>query len=96
MFVDEDARLDVTPDKIVPYIAIVNLDPSKGERGPRGPRCRPMIPLPWSAETTVTLIDDAMTDEHLAKILDAAGRLVGLLDGRKVGFGRCEITVKPL
>ena len=95
LFIEEDARLSVTSDKIVPYVAIVNLTPSKGPKGPRGPRCRPMIPIPWHAETTAILIDDAVTAAHFAKIADVGGRLCGLLDGRTVGFGRCEITVAP-
>lgn len=92
LFVEEDAVLDVSVDKVIEYIAVVNLDPSKGPKGPRGPRCRPMVPMPWNAETYCTLIDDAITDEHLAKILDVGGRLCGLLDGRTIGFGRCEIV----
>jgi hypothetical protein len=94
LFVEEDAVLDVSADKVLEYVAIVNLDPSKGPRGPRGPRCRPLIPLPWNAATSVTLIDDAMTGDHLSKVADAAGRLVGLLDARSIGMGRCSITVK--
>jgi hypothetical protein len=96
LFVEEDAVLDVLADKVVPYIAIVNLNPSKGPRGPRGPRCRPMIPVPWRAETCCTLIDDAITADHLAKIADVSGRLCGLLDGRTIGFGRCEIAIKAV
>lgn len=94
LFVEDDAVLDVSADKVIEHIAIVNLDPSKGPRGPRGPRCRPMVPMPWRAETHVTLIDDAIAADHLAKILDYAGRLCGLLDARTIGYGRCELVVK--
>jgi hypothetical protein len=94
LFVEADAVLFVSADKLIEYIAVVNLDPSKGDRGPRGPRCRPMVPMPWAAETTIALIDDAVTDAHLEKIADMAGRLCGLLDGRKIGFGRCEMSIE--
>lgn len=96
LFVESDAPLSVSADKLVQYVVVVNLDPGKGERGPRGPRCRPMVPMPWSGEATIALIDAAVTDEHLAKIADVSGRLVGLLDGRKIGFGRCEMTVRRI
>lgn len=92
LFVEDDAVIDVTADKVIAYIAIVNLHPSRGPRGPRGPRCRPMVPMPWRAETYATLIDDAVTNEHLAKLLDYGGRLCGLLDARTIGYGRCEIV----
>lgn len=96
VFIESDAVLDTPIDKLKPYIAIVSLDPSKGPRSPKGPRCRPMIPLPWHAETTITLIDDAISDEHLAKICDAAGRFCGLFDGRAIKFGRCLWTIRRL
>lgn len=94
LFIEEDAILDVPTDKVIPYVAIVNLNPSKGPKGPRGPRCRPMVPTPWSARTFITAVDEAITVDHLENIADVAGRLVGLLDGRTIGFGRCEISMK--
>lgn len=93
VFVEDDVVLDVGPDKVVPYVAVVNLDPSKGPRGPRGPRCRPMVPLPWQGETTLTVLDAALKEESLAKIAEAGGKFCGLLDGRRVDFGRADISV---
>lgn len=96
LLVEEDARLDVDVSKVAPYVAIVNLDPGKGPRGPRGPRCRPLLPLPWRAETTLLVVDDAITDAALASIYEAAGRLVGVLDGRGIGFGRFAAQVTKI
>jgi len=96
LFVEDDAVLDVSADKIIEFIAVVNLDPSKGPKGPRGPRCRPLVPTPWRGETHVTLIDDAVTPDHLSKIMDYGGRLCGLLDARTIGYGRCDIVVKAV
>jgi hypothetical protein len=89
----DDAVLNVTPDKLVEYVAIVSLNPSLGKRSPRGARCRPLVPLPWRATTTTALLDEAVSDEDLAEIFDIAGRLVGLLDGRSLGKGRSHIKV---
>lgn len=96
VFIEEDATLDVSPDKVVPYVAVVNLDPSKGPRGPRGPRCRPMVPLPWRGETAITVLDAALKEDALGKIAEAGGKFCGLLDGRRVDFGRSDITVAKL
>lgn len=92
----DDAVIDVSPDKLVEYVAIVSLNPSLGKRSPRGPRCRPLVPVPWRATTTAALLDEAVSDEDLSHIFDVAGRLVGLLDGRQLGKGRSVITVTPL
>lgn len=96
VIVPEDAMLDVVPDKVIPWSTVVNLDPSKGPKGPRGPRCRPLIPLPWSAETTLTVTDDILTLEILQKIGEAAGKKCGFLDGRAIDMGRAIVTIKPL
>jgi hypothetical protein len=92
----DDAVLDVGPEHLVEYVAIVALNPSLGKKSPRGPRCRPLVPVPWHATTTAALLDEAVSDDDLAHIFDVAGRLVGVLDGRSLGKGRSAITVTRL
>ena len=45
----EDAVLDVPIERVRPLTLGVNLDPSKGTKGPRGPHTRPAIAPPWKA-----------------------------------------------
>lgn len=93
MIIEEEAILDVDISKVVAWEAVVNGDPSKGPRGPKVIRVRPLIPLPWSAQTRVAVYDDLLSHAMLSKIMDAAGKKVGLLDGRAIDMGRCEIIV---
>lgn len=88
-----DAELDVPLSKVVPLTLVVNLDPSKGNKGPRGPRTRPAIPPPWAAETELVVLDPILKLDVLQRIAERAGKQVGLLDGRAIDFGRCEIEV---
>jgi hypothetical protein len=92
----DDAVINVSADKLVEYIAIVSLNPSLGKKSSKGPKCRPLVPLPWRASTTAALLDEAIRGDDLAHIFDVAGRLVGVLDGRSLGKGRSAITVTPL
>lgn len=94
MIVEDDAILNVSVEKVVPWTVVVNLDPSKGPKGPRGARTRPLIPLPWKAATTIRAFDALITQEILSKITEAAGWKVGFLDARAIDMGRCDITVK--
>ena len=94
--VEEDALLDVSADKVIPWTVVVSLDPSKGPKGPRGPRTRPLSPVPWSAMTTIASLDDILTADILTKITEAAGLKCGLLDARAIDMGRCEMVVKEL
>jgi|ERR1017187_322402 hypothetical protein len=89
----EDALLDVPIEKVIPLTLVVNLDPSKGSKGPRGPRTRPAIQPPWNAETTIKVFDPILKKDVLQRIADRAGTQVGLLDGRSIDFGRCVITI---
>ncbi len=93
LIVEEDAALNVSSEKVVPWTVVVNLEPSKGPRGPRGPRTRPLIPIPWEAATTVRTFDGLLTKEIVQRIADAAGWKCGLLDGRSIDMGRCDISV---
>jgi hypothetical protein len=93
----DDAVIEnVGADKLVEYVVNVSLNPSLGRRSPRGPRCRPLVPLPWRAQTLAILLDEAVSADDLGHIFDVAGRLVGLLDSRTLGKGRASITVTPL
>jgi hypothetical protein len=92
--IPEDAILDVTTEQVRPLTLIVSLDPSKGNKSPRGPRTRPAIAPPWHAKTTLQVIDPILKPDVLQRIADRAGTQVGLLDGRSIDFGRCLIAVK--
>jgi hypothetical protein len=94
LLVDGDALLDKSIEDVVPWTVVVNLDPSKGPKGPRGPRTRPMIPIAWSASTSMTVMDDSLSGDVLAKIAEAAGKRCGVLDARSIDYGRCFIEVK--
>ena len=94
--VPEDAGLGVTADALKPLTLVVNLDPSKGPKGGRGPRTRPMLPAGWKATAELIVFDPILTIDHLQEICDRAGKQVGVLDGRAVDFGRCEITLQKL
>lgn len=92
--VPEDAPLGLAVDALRPLTLVVNLDPSKGSKGPRGARTRPMILPGWTATAELIVFDPILTLDHLQEICERAGKQVGLLDGRAVDFGRCLITVK--
>lgn len=94
MLVDADAPLDMPLSAVEMWTAVVNLDPSKGPKGPRGARTRPRLPLPWSATTTITVLDDLLSLPVLQSIFEAAGKRCGLLDARTIDYGRCHITIK--
>jgi hypothetical protein len=92
--VPNDALLGLKLEALQPLTLIVGLDPSKGSKGPRGPRTRPMIPPPWHARAELIVFDPILTFDVLAEIFDRAGKQVGLLDGRAIDFGRCLISLK--
>lgn len=94
LLVDADAPLSVEIDDVQAWTAVVNLDPSKGPKGPRGARTRPLIPVPWSATTSLTVMDDLLSSDVLGRIAEAAGKRCGLLDARSIDYGRCLITLK--
>ncbi len=90
----EDALLDIAVDKVCPLTLVVNLDPSKGNKGPRGPRTRPAIAPPWNASCVLHVVDPILKLDVLQRIAERAGKQVGVLDGRAIDFGRCYIRVK--
>jgi hypothetical protein len=94
VLIDADAELSTKLGDVQAWTAVVNLDPSKGPKGPRGARTRPMLPLPWSAETSLMAMDDLLSGDVLSEIAELAGKRCGLLDARSIDYGRCFITVK--
>lgn len=91
-----DAILGARIDDLRPLTLVVNLDPSKGNKGPRGPRTRPMIPPPWTATAEMIVFDPILKADVLGRIAERAGKQVGVLDGRAIDFGRCLITLKQV
>ena len=96
LLVEGDALLSRALSDVQPWTAVVNLDPSKGPRGPRGPRTRPLVPLPWSAETTFMVMDEQLTEDLLTELAELSGKRCGLLDARAIDYGRCLITVREI
>jgi len=94
--VPHDALLDASLADVVAFTIVVNLDPSKGSKGPRGPRTRPMVPLPWTAAAELIVFDQILSEDVLQEIAERAGKQVGLLDGRAIDFGRCLVTLARL
>lgn len=67
---------------------------SVGVNGKRVMRVRPEF-FPWSLTVTGTLIDDAgLNFDELERILDLAGRAIGIGDGRSIGYGRYAATAE--
>ena len=91
--VPNDVRLSATVAELQPMTLVVNLDPSKGNKGPRGPRTRPMLQVPWTGTAELIVFDQILKPDVLKRIADRAGTQVCLLDGRAIDFGRCFITV---
>ena len=94
VFADHAMLIGKKIDDLRPFRAVVNLIPSRGRRGPRGARTRPMIPVPWSAVVNFVVVDPVLEEKVLGEIAERAGKQVGFLDGRSKGFGRAVITVK--
>lgn len=57
----------------------------------RVPRCRPRFDE-WSTEIEVTYNEELISLDTLTEHLRNAGRMEGVGDGRKLAFGRFEIT----
>jgi len=95
LVVVEDIELGVNESDMRPFESVVNLDPSKGPKGPKGIRVRPMFEK-WAGSTEVITVDDALSQDVLARNFDMAGKLGGLGDGRAIGMGRCKITLTPI
>ena len=71
---------------------IVSLDPSKGTRSPKGPRCRPSFPE-WSLSFTVMFSGHLVDPARVVVYLRDAGLYEGLLEGRsKLKAGRFEVS----
>lgn len=92
--IPNDAPLGISADALRPITLVVNLDPSKGSKGPRGPRTRAMVSPGWKATADLITFDPILTHDVLQDIFERGGKQVGLLDGRAIDFGRCLITLK--
>lgn len=56
--------------------------------GRRVMKVRPQF-MPWSLEVPAVLIDDAgLNFDELERLVELAGRAIGIGDGRSIGFGR--------
>jgi hypothetical protein len=71
---------------------------SVGSRGVRKAgrtmRCRPRF-MPWALELPLLLHEDVLDRRDFDRVLDLAGRIEGLGDGRGIGYGRFKGTVLP-
>ena len=94
VFADHAMLIGKTLDDLYPYRSVVNLIPSRGKRGPRGARTRPMLPPPWRSVVDFVVVDPVLEQTVLAEIAERAGKQCGFLDGRSQGFGRAIVTVK--
>lgn len=56
-------------------------------------RTRPCFPQ-WSIVASVELLEDVLSREDFARVTVASGTSVGLGDGRRIGFGRFNATIK--
>lgn len=95
MIITSDLVLNVTEDRVFPLTLVVNLDPSKGNKGPRGPRTRPCIAPPWGGRCEAVVVDPILKLDVLERLAERAGKQVGFLDGRAIDFGRAYVTVRP-
>lgn len=94
LFIEDDVILNVDRKHMIVDIRPVSLNAGRGKGGGTGNRARPLFPVPWGGKTTCLVVDDGISKEMLAVIADRAGRLCGVMEGRKIDMGRCAITVK--
>lgn len=72
--------------------AVANLNPTRGTRGGKGTKVWPRF-YTWAFSATINLILDAIDPAQFAKIAELAGSGEGICDGRRLGFGRFEVTL---
>jgi hypothetical protein len=93
LFVEDDLVLNVEMKNMIVDERPVSLNAGRGKGGGSGMRARPLFPVPWGGSTTCLVVDDGISKDMLALIAGRAGRLCGLMDGRKIDMGRCDIKV---
>jgi len=93
LFIEDDVILNVERKHMIVDIRPVSLNAGRGKGGGTGNRARPLFAVPWGGKTTCLVVDDGITKEMLAVIADRAGRLCGLMEGRKIDMGRCQMVV---
>src|SRR5262245_59485335 len=77
LFPNDATLIGKTLDNLMPVTLVVSLDPSKGNKSPRGPRTRPLLPLAWQAVCDFIVFDPILTKEVLTEITQRAGLQVG-------------------
>ena len=92
MVVESDAKIEDADEKRVlqwvEWVVVRNMG-----KAARIQRCRPLFPLPWKAYTTIMVFDDFLTLAVMQELADSAGHKCGLMEARKLGYGRCEIEL---
>jgi hypothetical protein len=75
------------------YTALVNGNPSSS-KPTRTPRTRPQF-AEWTTETRFLFNDSQVNEDDVRACAEMAGAVMGLGDGRSIGFGRylAEVTV---
>lgn len=73
--------VDDDGEKIYVDRRVVNGDPSKGQKGPRVIRCRPIFPE-WQVSISFAFEDDAINETDLLRALEYSANLRGLSDYR--------------
>jgi len=89
-----DTSIQINPDEILLKFATKEIDKRTVNIGRQTPdiRCRWRF-ANWEIEFEILLRSTSAFDEkRLATILNFAGKFVGLMDGRTMGFGRFEIV----
>jgi hypothetical protein len=91
LMVIDDAVLEYEPKQLVPWETNVS---SNGKMMVW--TVRPMILLPISTAVKVVVVDDRLSANVLADLVDIAGRIIGFMSATKLGMGRAEIRVQPI
>lgn len=68
------------------YVTMVNGNPSRGKKSML-PSTRPWFPK-WTVVAEWELVEDALDYDNLVDVVEVAGRIEGLGDNRRNGFGR--------
>ena len=76
------------------FRAIVNGNPTKGPKGGKVARMRPILPI-WAMSLTVVVFSDILGWDKFKNIVDAAGAQ-GIGNARKLGYGRFTANVVEL
>ena len=84
----EPEYIEIRPQKFEIDKRTVVIPSTRG----RVARYRPKWNPGWKLKFKVRVMDDRVTPEVLQKIIDEAGRIKGIGDGRSIGMGRFMLT----